>query len=607
MKAEDFKKRYLFDPQKDFLGEGSYSRVYRAQDTLLQREICIKLFRKELTAGSLLIQELNRAGVFFHPHLCAFYDLIEIEDTNVLGEQETQPIGIVEYIQGGDAVQYARSHGADSPEVKKIIKDYLKGLSYLHSLGKPHLNLKPTNLLVKLQASEHTGKITDFFNQENLHTDSSHTAVDPNSLCYKAPECFETENKEASYPADIWALGVIVYEMVTGDKLFLHEHDSPEKVIRNICYQDYADQINRLPQPYRGFVRQCLVREPSLRTVSLEELTLLIDGTKVITDEPIAAALASPTVLAATPMAAAAPTATIKTEQTNRGGLSLPLIALALLILGATSAFIWRIVGKSKPPISHTTTAITPSATSTPVDGQTKIAPTTTIIHDTVRVVQVIENRMPVQYAQPMPQRTAPTMSAPSTPAAQRDAPVPILPVMEYMYTGKSYYVDLKTPLLSEEEFSLVSDRATVTTLGKNTFYIKPYNEPGSINVMVLNKKNNAVLAQKVYNVRSRPLPVPTLGDDITGGIVSPKLLLAKLTLQAKSDNGSYHIKSFRMTCKTGSCDIDDVSNDGRFNESMIRFLHNVKSGERLYFDNILAEDENGLAVKLNDFQVTTY
>ena len=65
MTAREFKDRYVFDPQQDLLAEGTYTRVFKATDTLLQRDICIKFFRKELIVGSTLIKELSRAGVFF--------------------------------------------------------------------------------------------------------------------------------------------------------------------------------------------------------------------------------------------------------------------------------------------------------------------------------------------------------------------------------------------------------------------------------------------------------------------------------------------------------------------------------------------------------------
>ena len=164
MNSREFKERYLFDPQRDLIAEGAYSRVFHATDALLQRDICIKLFRKELVAGSPLIRELSRAGVFFHPNVCAFYDLVEIEETNVIGEVEIQPIGIVEYMNGGTITDYFAKHHPDDAHIQKLIKDILRGLSYLHSIGKPHLDIKPANLLIKLTAAEPVAKVTDFLN-----------------------------------------------------------------------------------------------------------------------------------------------------------------------------------------------------------------------------------------------------------------------------------------------------------------------------------------------------------------------------------------------------------------------------------------------------------
>jgi hypothetical protein len=170
----------------------------------------------------------------------------------------------------------------------------------------------------------------------------------------------------------------------------------------------------------------------------------------------------------------------------------------------------------------------------------------------------------------------------------------------------KPYYFDLKTPLMSDEEYELYSESAAITTLGKNTFYVKP-TQPGAMDVMVLEKGTHAKLAEKVYAVRAKSAPIATIGDDITGGFVSPKMLLAKLTMSAKSDNGNFKIRSFHMTCKSGDCDIQDVADNGKFNESMIKFLRNVRPGEKLYFDNIIAEDDKGQPIKLDAFQLTTY
>ena len=150
----------MFDPQRDLIAEGTYSRVYHATDVLLQRDICIKLFRKELVAGSALIHELSRAGVLFHPNVCSFYDLVEIDEVNVIGEAEIQPIGIIEYMNGGTITDYMSKQQLDGQHLQKLIKDILRGLSYLHSIGRPHLDIKPGNLLIKLTADEPVAKIT---------------------------------------------------------------------------------------------------------------------------------------------------------------------------------------------------------------------------------------------------------------------------------------------------------------------------------------------------------------------------------------------------------------------------------------------------------------
>jgi serine/threonine protein kinase len=634
MNSREFKERYVFDPQHDLIAEGTYSRVFRAVDSLLQRDICIKYFRKELMASSPLIKELNRAGIFFHPNICAFYDLIEIEETNVLGEVDKQPIGIVEYVNGGMLTDYVRKEGQDPEMTKKLIKDVIKGLSYLHSLGRPHLDLKPGNLLVKLTENDPIAKISDFLNSENVNALSVPSTVMPQQLCYKAPEYFEGAYGELSVKADIWALGLVVYEMISGEKLFYKDGDTVEKVIRNICHSDHWVRVHALPEPYVSFVKKCLVRNVQERNVSLEELTLILDGYKAeeakapvavsstiyadpiinITEdknEVIEAAPKESVVAVSAPFIAPAPKE-VKTENRpqetrKKMGLSIPVIFGALIILGAISAFIWRIIDDKGRPMPKAQMVMATNTSSKEVMTPEKKESTTQavvpqVVHDTIRVVQIQQKIVPVAFTPPAKKSAEPT-----TAGKVSAKEMPKLPSYDFLYVEKPYYFDLKTPLLSDEEFELYSDNAMITALGKNTFYIKPTRQ-GVLDVMVLDKSTHAKLAEQEYTVKSKPRPVATIGDDIVGGFVSPKMLLAKLTIQAKSESGAYNkVKSFRMTCKSGSCNINDVSNDGTFNESMIRFLHNVKAGEKLYFENIIAEGDNGQPIKLDDFQITTY
>ncbi|MCW3126767.1 MAG: SUMF1/EgtB/PvdOfamily nonheme iron enzyme [Bacteroidetes bacterium] len=650
MNSREFKERYVFDPQHDLIAEGTYSRVFRAVDSLLQRDICIKYFRKELITGSSLIKELNRAGIFFHPNICAFYDLVEIEETNVLGEIDAQPIGVVEYVNGGMLTDYVQKHGSDDETIKRLIKDVIKGLSYLHSLGRPHLDIKPGNLLVKLTEKDPIAKISDFLNNENINALSVPSTVKPQQLCYKAPEYFEGAYGELSVKADIWALGLVVFELISGEKLFYKEGDTVEKVMRNICHSDHWVRVHNLPEPFVNFVKKCLVRNVQERNVSLEELTLILDGYKseeaksqiaasgaiyidpVISPEIKTEEVAEPSqqereVTMMPPVEVPEPTAIVppvvnqepsapKAENKPVGkkkqmGLSIPVIIGALIILGGISAFIWTIVDdkdhasrKQQIAMAGNMPIASASAPASASEVHTEQA-APQVIHDTIRVVQIQQKYMPAPYA-PVAKNMAPADKPGSTTNAKGRA-MPVLPSFDYLYADKPYYFDLKTPLLSDEEFEMYSDNAAITTLGKNTFYVKP-TKTGPLAMVVVEKGTHNKLAEKEYNVKVKPRPVPTIGDDIVGGFVSPKMLLAKLTISGKSENGSYSkVKSFKMTCKSGSCDINDVSSDGTFNESMIRFLHNVKPGEKLFFENIIAEGENGQPMRLDDFQLTTY
>jgi len=636
MNPREFKERYLFDPQRDLIAEGTYSRVFHATDSLLQRDICIKLFRKELVAGSPLIRELSRAGVFFHPNVCAFYDLVEIEETNVIGEIEIQPIGIVEYMNGGMITDYVAKHEPDAAHLQKLIKDIIKGLSYLHSIGRPHLDLKPGNLLIKLTSTEPIAKITDFLNSENLHTRSVPVAIDPQQLCYRAPECFENSYGDQGLRADIWSLGVMVYELVSGRKLFWTDGDTVEKVIRNVCYTDYWSAVHELPEPYITFVKKCLVRNVEDRNVSLEELTLILDGYKTEEPRPIVPPVVvvetvtvKPVIVPEVPIAVA----TIKKETTapaevivpplledeasaqenkRSGGLSVPIILGSLLILAGISAFIWKIIDDRHFPIQGTknisagimktdTVRLAARIDSSGIRAEVSAK----VVHDTVKLIQIQQRPVAATF-------TAPVKTENLEEGVQvnnmdiKVKVMPSLPYFDYLWVDKPYYFDLKTPLMSDEEYELYCETAAITALGKNTFYIKP-TQPGAMDVMVLDKETHSKIVEKVYAVREKSRPIATIGDDITGGFVSPKMLLAKLTMQAKTDNGNLKIRSFHMTCNSGACDIQDVSDNGKFNESMIKFLRNVRPGEKLYFDNIIAEDESGKPIKLDPFQITTY
>lgn len=616
MNSNEFKTRYKFEPRYDMIAEGTYSRVYRATDELLQRDICIKLFRKELVAGTPLIKELSRAGVLFHPNICAFYDLVEIEETNVLGENEVQPIGIIEFMNGGMLTEYVLKHRPGPDLILKFIKEILKGLSYLHSIGRPHLDIKPGNILIKSTAGDAVVKISDVINSENMCARSIPVAIDPQQLCYRAPESFDNSFGELGARADLWSLGSLVFEIVNGSKLFYSEGDSVEKTIRKVGTGEYQSDLERLPEPFRTFLRKCLIREVAGRSVSIEELVLILDGLQTGTTgifvapaAPVNTQIDLPRLeesgesFSKTGAVVLLPKESSKAQKPMLNGIGFAIAIGAVIVLSGTFAFISKIESDGiKKPVALASPA------SPPLKGlqdttTTALRVSPRVVHDTVKVVQVLQAPLQVHY-KPAPNYVPASLG--SEDPAIRVKVMPMLPYFDYLFTDKPYYFDLRTPLMSDEEFDLYCSNAAITALGKNTFYVKPV-KAGLLDVLVLDRETHSKVAEKVYNVRSSAVPVATIGDDITGGFVSPKLLLAKLTMRAKSENGNFRVKSFHMACKSGACDIQDASDNGAFSESMIKFLKNVKPGEEIYFDHIVAEDDKGQTVGLDPFEITTY
>ena len=98
----DFKTRYHYDPQRDLIGKGGFSRVYRATDTLLDRTVALKIFSGTTGKYGSVLAEIRRAIRLEHPNLCRYYDVVLLESQNAFGETDTTEVGVMEYLDGGN-------------------------------------------------------------------------------------------------------------------------------------------------------------------------------------------------------------------------------------------------------------------------------------------------------------------------------------------------------------------------------------------------------------------------------------------------------------------------------------------------------------------------
>ena len=86
----DFQTRYEFDPKKDLLGKGGFSKVYKANDILLERTVALKFFTAKTSEKYQILNEIKRVIRFEHPNLCKYYDVALLNYKNVLDETEQQ-------------------------------------------------------------------------------------------------------------------------------------------------------------------------------------------------------------------------------------------------------------------------------------------------------------------------------------------------------------------------------------------------------------------------------------------------------------------------------------------------------------------------------------
>jgi serine/threonine-protein kinase len=199
---------------EELLGKGAMGEVYRAHDPVIDRPVAIKVLRPELIAGSGSDQLLERfrrearaAGRRFHPNIVAIWDF---------GDDKGVPFLAMEFVEGRGLDQIIRSSGRLEPErAVAIITQLLSALGFAHEIGIVHRDIKPSNIMVL--PNGHV-KVADF---GIARIDASEFTIVGDLLgtpAYMSPE--QLTGGSVDHRADLFAAGVILFEMLTGVKPF---------------------------------------------------------------------------------------------------------------------------------------------------------------------------------------------------------------------------------------------------------------------------------------------------------------------------------------------------------------------------------------------------
>jgi eukaryotic-like serine/threonine-protein kinase len=275
------------------IGAGGSGVVYLANDTLLQRPVVLKLLKRgNLTTEQMRVTQLREArlaSAIDHPNVCAIYEVGEAPEESGDGEEAYI---VMQFIPGKSLDKLIAEGPASLQLVLSAGIQTSDGLSAAHSLGIFHRDLKPANVML---TDGGLIKILDFGLARRLRPDqaefdpggpvSKRKVASPQAvpgptytarggtLAYMAPEQFVTG--QSSVQSDIFALGLILYELATGRHPF-HRPDAPEfQSIRAIQFAD-PPSIRKiaptLPVELESVILRCLEKQPSARFSSAADV-----------------------------------------------------------------------------------------------------------------------------------------------------------------------------------------------------------------------------------------------------------------------------------------------------------------------------------------------
>ena len=247
------------------LGEGGMADVYLAVDTILNREVAIKILRGELSNDPVTLlrfqREANAASKLNHQNVVQVYDV---------GEYEGRHYIVMEHVRGRTLKQLIQLRGAlHKEEAVNIMKQVVSAVQHAHEHHIIHRDIKPQNIMIK---DDGTVKITDFgiaLAHDAVQLTQSDSVL--GSAHYLAPET--TRGEPATNQIDIYALGIVFYELLSGDVPF--HGDNPVQIAMKHLSEEIPSirEFNpSLPQAIENIIIKATVKNRAQRYKTAQEM-----------------------------------------------------------------------------------------------------------------------------------------------------------------------------------------------------------------------------------------------------------------------------------------------------------------------------------------------
>lgn len=291
------------------LAHGGMATVYLAVQESLDRQVALKVMAPALAAdrtfGERFLREGRTVAQMSHPNILSVFDIGAVEHSYYLA---------MEYIPGGDLKELMKSRPLPESRAIEILRQVAAALDYAHQKGFVHRDVKPENVLLREDGSV---VLTDFGIAKAIgsSTKMTGTGTTIGTAHYMSPE--QARGQKVDGRSDIYSLGVVFYEMLTGQVPYQAE-DSFAIALKHI--NDPTPQLPSYLSSWQPLLEKMLAKDPDQRTRNVSEVLAALDGRSVASSPPVSSpppetateSVAKTVVMASSDTAAERPSQTTK-------------------------------------------------------------------------------------------------------------------------------------------------------------------------------------------------------------------------------------------------------------------------------------------------------